>query len=121
MARQIGKARRGIGARWRGTALILGALLSFVIAGVAFGGSSDVTSGSAPTIASDKADYSPGATVTLTGGGWLGATETTPAESVHIVVNDTVGQTWSHDVTVTPDANGNITDVFQLPTYFVSD
>ena len=122
MARQIGKARRGIGARWRGTTLILGALLACVIAGVALGGSSDLTSGgSAPTIASDKADYNPGATVTLTGGGWLGATETTPAESVHIVVNDTVGQTWSHDVTVTPDANGNITDVFQLPSYFVSD
>ena len=122
MARQIGKARRGIGARWRATTLILGALLACVIAGVALGGSSDLTSGgSAPTIASDKADYNPGATVTLTGGGWLGATETTPAESVHIVVNDTIGQTWSHEATVTPDANGNITDVFQLPSYFVSD
>ena len=122
MARQIGKARRGIGARWRATTLILGVLLAFGIAGVALGGSSDLTSGgSAPTIASDKADYNPGATVTLTGGGWLGATETTPAESVHIVVNDTIGQTWSHEATVTPDANGNITDVFQLPSYFVSD
>src|SRR5574338_1302482 len=67
------------------------------------------------TIASDKADYSAGATVTLTGIGWAAG------ESVHIVVNDTIGQTWKRDVTVTADNSGNLTDVFSLPSYFVSD
>ena len=112
MARQIGKARRGIGARWRGAALILGALLAFVIAGVALG----VTSGGGgPTIASDKADYRPGETVTLTGAGWASG------EAVHIVVNDTINKSWQHTADVTADDGGNVTDVFDLPAYFISD
>jgi Putative Ig domain len=41
----------------------------------------------APTIQSDKADYSPGELVTLTGSNWQ------PGESVNIVVNDDAGQT----------------------------
>src|SRR5215469_12350141 len=40
-----------------------------------------------PTISSDQADYSPGATVTLTGANWQSG------EAVHIAVNDNVGQT----------------------------
>ena len=68
-----------------------------------------------PTISSDKADYSPGATVVLSGHGW-------PAgESVHINVNDDVGQTWAHDVDVTADAAGSFTDQFTLPDWFVAD
>ncbi|HEX4980790.1 MAG TPA: hypothetical protein VFV63_03795, partial [Ilumatobacteraceae bacterium] len=68
-----------------------------------------------PTIASDKLDYAPGETVTLTGTNWAAG------ESVRIVVNDTIGQTWRHDVTVTASSNGEIVDVFSLPTYFISD
>src|SRR5215218_3979758 len=72
------------------------------------------TASSTPTIQSDKADYAPGDTVTLTGSNWQ------PGESVHINVNDDVGQTWSRDADVTADASGNITDQFQLPTSFVA-
>src|SRR5918993_602293 len=68
----------------------------------------------APTIQSDKADYAPGATVTLTGSGWQ------PGESVHINVNDDVGQTWSYNHDVTADASGNISDSFNLPDWFVA-
>ena len=67
-----------------------------------------------PTIASDKNDYAPGETVTLTGDHWV------PAEVVHIVVNDDEGKTWSRNVDVTADVAGEIRDQFQLPTTFVA-
>jgi outer membrane biosynthesis protein TonB len=68
-----------------------------------------------PTIASDLADYRPGATVTLTGENWAAA------EVVHIRVNDTWGSSWSRDVDVTASSAGRIVDAFQLPNWFVSD
>ena len=68
-----------------------------------------------PTITSDKLDYPAGAPVTLTGANWAAG------ETVHIVVNDTVGQTWKHEADVIGAADGSIVDVFSLPTYFVSD
>src|SRR5687768_9762220 len=55
------------------------------------------TSAAAPTIRSDKDDYTPGETVTLTGSNWQ------PGETVHIFVNDDRGQTWSRNVDVTAD------------------
>ena len=67
-----------------------------------------------PTISSDKADYPPGGTVVLTGSNWQ------PGESVNIFVNDDAGKTWSRDVDVTADENGNIRDEFQLPSWFVA-
>src|ERR671937_1121503 len=67
-----------------------------------------------PAISTDQADYAPGATVTLTGASWQ------PGESVHIVVNDDVGQTWSYSADVTADAGGAYTNQFQLPTSFVA-
>ena len=72
------------------------------------------TTAAAPTIQSDKADYAPGERVTLTGSGWQ------PGESVHINVNDDLGQTWSRNVDVTADASGNISDSFNLPDWFVA-
>src|SRR3954465_11205848 len=74
-----------------------------------------VSAAGAPTIASDKADYSAGSTVTLSGTDWQ------PNEAVHIVVNDTVGQTWTHDVNVAAGDDGTVSDVFSLPAYSVSD
>jgi hypothetical protein len=71
--------------------------------------------GGSPTIASDLPDYNPGGTVTLSGSGWDSG-----GAQVHIVVNDDVGQTWQHVVDVAPDSNGDVTDVFQLPNYFVA-
>ena len=68
-----------------------------------------------PTIASDKADYAPGETVTLTGTNWAAG------ESVRIVVNDTYGSSWKRDVTVTASDVGVVIDVFSLPTWFVSN
>jgi hypothetical protein len=74
----------------------------------------DTSTPAAPTIQSDKDDYAPGELVTLTGSGWQ------PGESVHINVNDDVGQTWSRNVDVTADASGNISDSFNLPDWFVA-
>jgi hypothetical protein len=68
----------------------------------------------AQTIQSDKDDYAPGKTVTLTGSNWQ------PGESVHINVNDDQGKTWSRNVDVTADASGRIQYQFQLPTSFVA-
>ncbi len=67
-----------------------------------------------PSIASDKADYAPGELVTLTGSGWQ------PGEEVHIYVNDDWGSTWTHDAYVLADAQGQITDQFNLPNWFVA-
>jgi hypothetical protein len=74
----------------------------------------DTGTSTAPTIQSDKADYGPGELVTLTGSNWQSG------ESVHINVNDDVGQTWSRNVDVTADASGNISDSFNLPDWFVA-
>ncbi|MHB8960129.1 MAG: prealbumin-like fold domain-containing protein [Candidatus Limnocylindrales bacterium] len=68
-----------------------------------------------PTIASDKADYAPSETVTLTGTNWAAG------ESVRIVVNDTYGSSWQRDVTVAASDQGMITDSFSLPYCFVSN
>src|SRR5918911_999901 len=67
-----------------------------------------------PTITSDKAAYSPGELVTLSGSGWQAG------ESVHILVNDDAGQTWSHTADVTAAADGTISDQFNLPDWFVA-
>ena len=68
------------------------------------------------TIASDQPDYAPGATVTLTGAGWAAA------ESVHIFVNDDIGQQWSLDSNPDPvaDDSGTFTYQFDLPDLFVA-
>src|SRR5215218_5878498 len=75
----------------------------------------DAGTSPAPTIQSDKADYAPGELVTLTGSGWV------PGESVNIVVNDDVGQTWNRNVNVIADPSGNISDSFNLPEFFVAN
>jgi len=67
-----------------------------------------------PTIVSDQSDYSPGATVTLTGAGWQ------PSESVHVFVNDTIGQSWQYSTDVVTDLSGSFTAQVQLPTTFIS-
>src|SRR5205085_10370085 len=67
-----------------------------------------------PKIASDQIDYSPGATVTLTGTGWQ------PGEAVHIFVNDDKGQSWSYSADVGADVSGHFVRQFVLPTSFVA-
>ncbi|MDX6411096.1 MAG: hypothetical protein QOE91_612, partial [Gaiellaceae bacterium] len=71
-------------------------------------------SGAPPTIVSDKGDYVPGEIVTLTGSGWQ------PGETVHLVVNDDQGKTWSHSADVVADDSGGVSDQFQLPGWFVA-
>jgi hypothetical protein len=70
--------------------------------------------GLTPTIESDKADYAPGSTVTLTGSGW------SSGEAVHITVNDNVGSTWSYSTDVTTNSLGGLTTQFKLPSYLVA-
>src|SRR5918999_4278496 len=92
------------------------AALLLAVAGTTMALTSDPsgTTAPAPTIQSDKADYAPGETVTLTGSNWQ------PGEPVHINVNDDEGQTWSRNVDVTADDSGQIQDQFQLPDWFVA-
>src|SRR5829696_10479260 len=95
--------------RSKATLLFLAfAVAIFAISGTAMALVTD-TSGNtapAPTIQSDKADYAPGELVTLTGSGWQSG------ESVHINVNDDVGQTWNRNVNVIADESGSIRDSF---------
>jgi uncharacterized repeat protein (TIGR01451 family) len=74
----------------------------------------DISAMPSPTIQSDKADYPPSASVTLTGADW-------PVNDlVKISVNDDEGQSWSLTDYVSPDASGNITYSFKLPDWFVA-
>ncbi len=67
-----------------------------------------------PTITSDKADYAPGELVMLTGSNWQAG------ESVHINVDDDQTKSWQRNVDVTADENGNISDQFNIPEWFVA-
>src|SRR4051794_5247276 len=107
-----------------GLLVVLAAALAFPLSAFAsdgaeafdpFGGSAPLAAG--PSIASHKADYAPGESVILTGAGWQ------PGESVHVVVDDdgVAEQRWQHDVTVTADETGAVSDQFLLPAYFVAD
>jgi hypothetical protein len=67
-----------------------------------------------PQVWSDKADYAPGETVTLSGANWA------VGEAVHIRVNDDAGETWRRDVDVVAGDDGTFTDQFNLPDWFVA-
>src|SRR3972149_4090331 len=96
---------------WRAMAALMLALALVAPSGAAIAAPSPTGA----TITSDKADYAPGEKVTLTGTGWVAG------ESVSIVVNDTIGQTWQHLATVKAKKTGAFTDVSPLPDYFISD
>jgi hypothetical protein len=102
--------------KFRGRILGISISLALVVS-AAFAGAARAAEDSdvvLPSISSDKADYAPGETVTLHGSHWA------PGETVHIRVNDDSGQTWSRDVDVVADADGNISDQFALPDWFVA-
>jgi hypothetical protein len=124
MSNALDQTQRSSWRVWTRTAILAiaasVALLGLPSAAAASDPFGDLTGGStgtfgSPTISSDKADYSPGETVVLTGTNWL------PGEHVHIVVNDSVGQTWFREADVTADAGGSIRDEFQLPTSFIAE
>src|SRR5436190_6379810 len=103
--------------RSRGTATVL--LAALIILAALIGSASahaDVPAPGdfSPAIWSDKADYSPGEHVVLSGANWQ------PGETVHVTVNDDAGSTWNRSVDVTADGAGNITDEFDLPNWFVA-
>jgi hypothetical protein len=77
---------------------------------------SAASSPSGATITSDKQDYQPGATVTLTGAGWAAN------EAVHIHVSDSDGTTWSFDSNPDPaaDGSGGFTYQFSLPSTVIA-
>jgi VCBS repeat-containing protein len=116
-ANPLRRGKENMATRLKGRFSLL--LLSFAVVmlifpAMAFAQDAGGSPSPAPTIQSDKADYSPGETVTLTGSGWQ------PGESVNINVNDDEGQTWNRNVDVTADDNGQIQDQFQLPDWFVA-
>jgi hypothetical protein len=83
------------------------------------GGRSDIAEPNTSTlpmqkIRSNKADYAPGARVTLNGSNWQ------PGESVRIAVNDGAGKSWSRNVDVRADASGRIQAQLHLPEWFVA-
>ena len=67
-----------------------------------------------PFIQSDKDDYYMGETVILTSGNWQ------PGESVHLIINDDIGDTWRLADDVLADANGAFTYQFQLPDWIIA-
>src|SRR4051794_28264126 len=96
--------------------LLLVALLGLATLGWSASASADVPAPGdfSPSIWSDKADYAPGEHVVLSGANWAAG------ESVHVTVNDDEGSTWNRAVDVTADDAGNITDEFDLPSWFVA-
>ena len=67
-----------------------------------------------PTLVSDRPDYAPGETVTLTGENWV------PAEVVHIFVNDDQQKPWTYQADVLASTGGTIWHQFQLPVTFAA-
>src|SRR5947209_2487210 len=67
---------------------------------------------SGATITSDYADYLRGATVNLTGAGWV------PHETVYITV-DAADSSWQQFGSAAADDNGAFTYQVQLPNWFV--
>jgi trimeric autotransporter adhesin len=70
-----------------------------------------------PAVRSDLADYAPGSTVTLTGTGWG------VGESVHVTVDDTLGQTWAwlSNPDVLAGLDGSFTLSVTLPNAFIAN
>src|SRR5262245_17917786 len=91
---------------WGVLAVALAAALFFITGAVGTG---------TPTIQSDKPDYNPGGTVVLSGGNW-----DTGGATVHIAVNDSVGNAWQYAADVPVANDGSITNTFQLPNTFVA-
>ncbi len=76
-----------------------------------------VESGPTISIATDKADYSPGELVTVTGSGWQAG------ESVAIaVVDDGVAEErFQYDAVVTADEHGDVVDRFNIAEWYVAE
>jgi hypothetical protein len=106
---------RGTNAPRRGASLALFTI--FTVAILAFAGQAPAGIGESsplPSISSDKADYAPGDLVTLNGSSWAAG------EAVHVVVNDSAGETWRHEADVVAAADGTFSHRVTLPDWFVA-
>ena len=88
--------------------------VSVFVAGPSGAFISGASATSTPTITSDKADYAPGATVTLTGAGWQ------PGEAVHVLVTNSSAGTWSYSADVAASSTGGFTTQFKLSTSYIA-
>src|SRR6266581_4802200 len=102
------------GSGWK-IAIVFG-FSALLVLGLLFARANTASAATGATITSDKQDYQPGATVTLTGAGW------DSGEAVHIFVNDAVGNTWSLNSNPDPvaDSSGSFTYSFSLPNTFIA-
>src|SRR5437867_1387212 len=70
-----------------------------------------------PSISSDKADYMPGETVTLSGAGWQAG----EVINVFVIASEADGSSpWSYELEVGADETGGFIARFDLPTWFVA-
>jgi hypothetical protein len=100
-------------ARRRG--LLRGSLvLAFLLVTLVVGATAFASANSGPTISTDKGDYTPGATVHLAGADWA------PQEAIHVIVNDSAGDSWKYATDVAADDDGTFATSFQLPDWFVA-
>jgi hypothetical protein len=114
-----------IGARRQHGRFAVGKILPIVLpvilaAAGLFGGTlaaAEEGSSAPPTISSDKVDYAPGETVTLTGAGWQ------PAEAVHVFVigADPNDQNWTYEADPVASEAGDFAVQLQLPDWFVAN
>jgi hypothetical protein len=70
--------------------------------------STSVNTASVATVTTDKPDYSPGDTVTVSGTGWQ------PGETIQIVITEDPPNHPTHNYTVTADANGTFSQTIFL-------
>jgi hypothetical protein len=98
-------------ARRRRSRRVLGkaafALAAFSAAGLVAAGV--VLGEGQPSISSDRADYAPGATVSLSGSGWQAD------ETVHVLADDDQSDPWTYEADLVAAADGTVSASFDLP------
>jgi hypothetical protein len=97
------------------TAIAVAAVTGAMLFGaVGSASAATLTSPFGPSMSSDKADYAPGERVILSGSGWQ------PDETVSVYVEDDQNKSWFRNDEVTANEMGQITDEFDLPSWFVA-
>lgn len=109
---------RGLRAVRRSRALLLGVCLALlaVVAVAGAAASMALSASSGVSVESELADYQPGDLVVVRGYGWQ------PSESIHLLVNDDEGQTWSfNDDFSASNDDGSFREELHLPKFFVAN
>src|SRR5574340_615730 len=97
---------------WRQRVTVLALLTILTLALGGFMTASAQDSPPPPVIVTDKADYLPGETVTVTGSGWVDDLQ------VSLYVDDTPESPWYYAATVDVATDGSFTWSFPLPEWF---